>query len=134
MKRSMNEMGDEYLSGIREHLKKIGKHKAAWQAVLDAIEDIEIHHVWFDGSELNLSVAGGGSLLAAVMRPLRRLGFEPDSRPKAGDPSFSTRFRNGSGAVVYLTFSSKVCRRVQVGTKMVETPIYEVVCDEREGA
>jgi hypothetical protein len=130
MKRNFMGMGHNYLEGIRGTLKTLGKHKSIWQQVLDAVEDVELFHVWYDGAELNLSLNGGGSRLAAVVRQLRRLGFETDSKPKAGDTSYSTHFKHPSGAQVYVTFTSTVCRRIQVGVEMVEKPIYEVVCDD----
>lgn len=61
---------------------------------------------------------------------LRRSGFVPDARPKVKDTSFQTHFRQTDGATVWLSFSSSVCKRVQVGTRTVEEPIYEVQCEE----
>lgn len=39
-------------------------------------------------------------------------------------------FRHPDGASVWLSFSSSVCVRVQVGTRTVEEPIYEIQCEE----
>jgi hypothetical protein len=87
-------------------------------------------HVWADHSDINVSLSGNTADLTKFFRLMRSNGFVPDFRPKDAQNVFNTWFRHEDGTQFYLSFSSTVCRRVQVGTQMVETPIYETVCSD----
>ncbi len=87
-------------------------------------------HAYADPFDLNISFTGDKRALERAFGILRRNGFVPEERPKANQPSFHTRFRQIDGASVWLSFSSRVCKRVQVGTRTVEEPVYEIQCDD----
>lgn len=87
-------------------------------------------HVWADANDINVSISGDASDMAAFFRLMRTNGFEPDSRPKDAQTEFRTWFRHDDGTQFYLAFSSTVCKRVQIGTRTVEEPIYEIRCDD----
>lgn len=79
---------------------------------------------------ISVQFAGDGPKLTAVWKLLRQNGYSTYARPKKGDTTFYAFWeREGSGRI-FLNFSSTMCRRVQVGTKMVEQPIYETQCGE----
>lgn len=80
---------------------------------------------------IDISFTGDGPKLACVWTELRRHGYEPDSRPTKGDTSYNSHWRCGREgySTIWVSFSSSVCRRVQVGTKMVEQPVYETQCE-----
>jgi hypothetical protein len=84
----------------------------------------------FRSTSIDLSFTGSGDKLAMVWHLLRANGWTTNSRPKKGDTSYNGFWDapNDERARVWVQFSSSVCRRVQVGTKMVEQPIYETVC------
>ena len=80
--------------------------------------------------EVDLYASGNVTTLKEIYKGFRKLGYEPDDRPTAKPvSSFRTRFRQDGKADWYLSFSSTLCKRVKVGTKMVEQDIYEVVCE-----
>ena len=101
-----------------------------------------IMYVQYDvtNHSIDLTISGDKHVMEAVWGVLRKAGYEPDSRVK-DEPisSFSTWFRlansgydepNYKRLKVWFNFCSTKCRRVQTGVKMVEQPVYEVICDE----
>lgn len=92
-------------------------------------KNLQVLSVSLDTSSVDLSVAGNKDTLNLVFKILRKAQFEPDSRPKEAEPSFHTHFVHPTGARFWLNFSSTSCKRVQVGVKTVEQPVYEVQCE-----
>lgn len=85
--------------------------------------------------EVDLNFAGDAHKLAAVVRILRTAGFSTTAeRPKQGDTSWSAFYEHPNCAVrTWLHFTSSVCKRVKIGTKMVEQDIYETQCGDIAG-
>jgi hypothetical protein len=83
-----------------------------------------------DGGYIAFCFTGDGERLAAVWKELRRNGYKSDCRPKKGDTTFYAFWEREGYARLFMNFSSSMCRRVQVGTKMVEQPIYETQCGD----
>lgn len=79
---------------------------------------------------MSVSFAGDGPRLGKVWGELRRNGFTCDQRPKKGDTEFNGWFDQEGYPHISIHFTSTLCRRVQVGTKTVEQPIYETICGE----
>lgn len=104
------------------------------QVFLD-LEALEIEPLFGPGY-INLYFTGDGPKLAKVWAILRKGGFKPRERPKAGETKseFSTWWdKEGEKEhAFYMHFSSEVCRRVQIGTctRTIEEPIYEVQCGD----
>ena len=90
----------------------------------------ETCYVWADPSDINVSMTGNAEALTKFFRLMRANGFEPESRPTEKTPNYRSRFKNADQISFYLAFSSTVCRRVKVGTRTEEVPIYETVCDD----
>lgn len=80
--------------------------------------------------DINLSFTGNGAKLGEVWGLLRRYGYAPNNRPKKGESSFHTHWYKDGFSTIWMSFSSSVCRRVQVGTKTETVPIYEVQCGD----
>jgi hypothetical protein len=81
---------------------------------------------------IDLLFAGDGPKLAKVWRLLRLHGYNTLSRPKKGDTTFSAFWRPNvtvQYSPIWMQFSSTLCRRVKVGTKMQEVDIYETQCE-----
>lgn len=77
-----------------------------------------------------LSFAGDGPRLGKLWGELRRSGFACEERPKKGDTSFAGWFKQEGYPQLLVNFTSTLCRRVQVGTKTVEQPIFETICGD----
>jgi hypothetical protein len=81
-------------------------------------------------TDLDVCFTGDAHKFAAVVRLLRTRGFKCDALPPAkGDTGWIGRYKHPEYALqVWMSFSSSVCKRVKIGTKMVEQDIYEVQC------
>ena len=84
----------------------------------------------FDNEYMFLTFAGGGDKLKAAWAALRRAGYNTESRPEKGDTAFNAFWRKEGYAAIFMMFSSTLCRRVKVGTKMVEQDVFETQCGE----
>lgn len=95
------------------------------------LEEMNID-VGFDPDYQLISVrfTGDGSKLGKVWGELRRHGWNCDARPKKGDTEFHGWFSQEGEVKISVSFTSSLCRRVQVGTKTVEQPIYETICGD----
>lgn len=82
------------------------------------------------GGDITLSFTGDGERLRQVWSELRRNGYKCATHPKKGDTTFYGWWRQEGFSNLWMNFSSSVCRRVQIGTKMVEQPVYETQCGE----
>jgi len=121
-----------------EKYQQAGKHfKAFKQALNDAPElfrafeefDIDVRFN-LDNDYISFSFTGDGPKLTAVWKLLRQHGYKTEDHPKKGDTSFYAFWRQEGRPSLLMNFSSSMCRRVQVGTKLVEQPIYETQCGE----
>lgn len=97
---------------------------------IDAMKPMALHMSSPDW--ISISISGDKHKLAEAVRKLKTRGFRTDEKPPAkGVTSWTPLFkRDADGAYVYLHFAGTSCRRVQTGTKTVEVPVYETVCDE----
>lgn len=100
----------------------------------DLVEKLQNAGLTVSLSSGGLDVSGSGdkALLITAFKLLRGAGFVPNSRPEATATYFGTYFRHEelSSRSIYFSFSSSVCRRVQIGTELKEVPVYEVQCGE----
>ena len=87
----------------------------------------------FDFSNaFDIQLAGTAEDLTKIVRIIRRNGWELiSSRPRAGDAIWGAYFSKSGCPKVWLYFSSTVCKRVKVGTRMVEEDIYETRCTDQ---
>lgn len=115
---------------LEEHIARLRSCQPIFEAIfpeLEALNPLNIKFTAYDGA-LNLSIAGGREKLNQVWRILRTHGFDaPPNRPEVNSTTWSGYFTR-SVARVYITFASTQCIRRQIGTKMVETPVYATVC------
>lgn len=123
---------------LAEQALALAKARAKWATckdfylpIINALQRVGVEPA-LSGNDINVQFSGDKAKLAAVMRILRTSGFTfTANRPKQGDSDWHCYFHHPDSAVpVWLYFTSSVCRRVQVGTKMVETPIYETKCGD----
>jgi hypothetical protein len=104
--------------------------KITFDPVLVELEaNLQVVNVSLCSDSIDVKVAGDKKVLNIAFGVLRKFKFEPENRPKDSEPSFTTYFNHSTGARIWFSFSSTVCKRVQVGMKTVEQPIYETVCE-----
>lgn len=122
---------------LQEKQKAISDQFAAYAAcrpVLDAITaalEPSAQSIKFPDS-LDFHIVGNKSVLVNVFRILRTQGWETHfERPKEDDPTWvGFWYHPDCSTRIWLNFASSVCKRVQVGTALVEQPIYEVRCND----
>lgn len=116
---------------IAERREVWAMNKAVLAPVVNALRQIGAE-VSLSGS-LDVRLIGDKHVLANAVRILRTAGYGfTTTRPEKGDTQWSAFFYRQGGMEIWFQFSSSVCRRVQTGTKMVEQPIFETVCDSIE--
>jgi hypothetical protein len=92
---------------------------------------VNVTDVGIDSMSYNISVTGPRADLDVMFGILRRNGLQPSSRPEEKTQYYSTYWTfEDSSDYIFVMFSSTSCRRVQVGTKMEEVPVYDTVCEE----
>ena len=92
---------------------------------------VNVTDVGVDSSSYNISITGPRADLDVMFGILRRLGLQPTSRPQEKTQYFSTYWTfEDTTDYIFVMFSSTSCKRVQVGTKMEEVPVYDTVCEE----
>lgn len=96
--------------------------------------DIDVRIDTNSSASIDIRFSGSGGLLAEVWGLMRRAGWKlATSPPEKGATSFNGIWKHQSDrrlCDLWMNFSSTVCRRVQIGTRMVEQPIYETQCGE----
>lgn len=123
---------------VIEQAQKAKKYSTAFQTTVKAhaelfrgMEELDIDSQFcLTSGDINLTFTGTGTKLGEVWGLLRRNGYMPNSRPEKGKSSFHTHWYKDGFSTLWMSFSSSVCRRVQVGTKTEVVPIYEVQCGE----
>lgn len=79
--------------------------------------------------DLHLRVSGDKQKFLQLVRCHRRHGFKPDMPAKGATAAFWRINAYDAQMGMYFSFSSTVCQRVKVGTKMVEQGVYETHCE-----
>lgn len=121
----------EHSQKVSKALKEFKRTVNEMSPLFRSLEEMDIDLQFNpDGGYIALCFTGDGERLAAVWKELRRNDYKNDCRPKKGDTTFCAFWYREGYANLFMNFSSSMCKRVQVGTKMVETPIYETQCGE----
>jgi predicted porin len=115
---------------FRDRIQYIDKHGATFDRVLAAMPNGCVNSSHIYGGFAAIYTHGNAHVLAACIRALRTNGFSSTSKPEKNKAEFEASYRNDNGLHIIFTFTSQVCRRVQIGTKLVEQPVYEIVCGE----
>ena len=103
-----------------------------WDAVMALVGD-KVSYAYGISSGLYISMSGTVKDLAAVWHALRSLGYATtyaeETEEKVSEKDYT--FTKEGTVDVILRFYSTVCVRVQVGTKTVDEPVYEIQCLEQ---
>jgi len=135
---TLDYLPDKTLLRLMEQSQKAKQLHAAFHltvksfpALFRRLEELDIEPSFsLSDGDVNVYFTGDGHKLAEVWKALRQAGYETTARPKKGDSTFYAHWNLEGYSTIWMNFSSSVCRRVQVGTQMVEQPIYEVQCGE----
>ncbi len=135
----MSNLLSEIKAGIRDAKRSWKQQRRLFKEheadITEVVEEIDLSkassaRMDCDTEDVNFYVSGKTDVLKEVFRTFRKLGYEPSSRPEAKPQSnFTCYFHKDGKPTFYLSFSSTLCKRVKVGTKMQEVDIYETVCE-----
>ena len=122
---------------LSEQSLALAKLRLRWNAIKDFYRPIinAFHRLGLEpklSTDIDLYFSGDAKKLAAVVTILRGSGFNTSApRPKKGDTTWSAYYVHPDCETkVWLYFTSSVCKRVKVGTKMVEQDVFEVQCGD----
>lgn len=86
----------------------------------------------FSAPYIHLVGTGDKDKFLKLVRLHRRYGYKPNI-PEKGATEAMWFVNIAPELDIFVRFASTVCKRVQTGTRMVETPIYETKCEEFVG-
>jgi hypothetical protein len=127
---------DPILSKLRESHDKVARRAQQWLVAKTRYLRF-VQEMVLLGCELNMDsdfdvhfrIAGDKEKFLQLVRCHRRHGFKPEMPAKGATSAFWRITKYGSDIGLYFQFSSTVCHRVKVGTKMIEQDVYETHCE-----
>jgi hypothetical protein len=130
-KKNCVEQGVEYtLKSALELVEKWNQVRSQLTPMIEELIKVEIEPA-FASYSLDISFTGDKDKLVAALRIIMREGYKgKEEKPKQGDTSWYSWFHAEGKHPIWFSFTSSVCRRVKVGTKMVEQDVYEVRCGD----
>lgn len=109
-------------------------HKLDVNPIVEHIEN-GIGDCELSSDSIDIKLSGGMAVLIGVVSYLEDLGYEVYAPlPEATSSYWSSRAHHESRTPLWIWWSNTECRRVQVGTKMEEVPIYELRCGPEESS
>lgn len=113
---------------------RIAKQALAWKnhkdsliPVMRAFEVIGAHLTVDGDGDIGIGLAGDKETFVKAWKLLRSIGIRLSPVEK-GSTSLTQFLTHDSGLRIMFNFSSTVCQRVKVGTKMQEVDVYETQC------
>lgn len=127
---SIAKLIDEMASNVERTAEKVKDRAALFDKITEAMPPDALYSVTVDEWGTNYYVSGDVHDLAGAIRALRVNGFKSDAKPPTkNDASWSAYYHDEKQSNVSLHFTSKICKRVKIGTRMVEQDVYETVCE-----
>ena len=123
---------------LAEQALRLAKLRQRWAScreifapVISAFQRIGVEPQMRD-EYVTVCATGDKSKLENAFRILRGAGFSFSAeRPKKGDSQWYAFFSHpDSETKIFFQFTSSVCKRVKVGTKMVEQDVFETQCGD----
>ena len=119
---------------MSRQIEHITQHAELLDNFCENMPDEAVSSTYLYDNYVCFYVKGAGDVLAAAIRYCRTRGYVTDAEaPPEKASSWEGLFTHGTELNhprIRIHWSSTVCKMVQVGTKMVEQPIYELQCDE----
>jgi len=131
------ESADRELKEAKKRKKRVKKFISDYQDEINRITEGTTNLLkWLidvkidtNSSSLDISYAGDKLVLQGIFKALRALGYRTDKRPKENDSQWTAYWDHpDSDMRIWLKFSSTVCKRVKIGTKMEQVDVYETRC------
>ncbi len=122
-------------SDHKERMKFLKNHKEEFFRVANGLIVIQewIMRFSFDVASLDIHISGDHHAFKGMFSALRKLGYNCESRPMdktmASWSCWWYHEDKDKHPSLWVSFGSTKCTRIQTGTKMVEQPIYETVCN-----
>jgi hypothetical protein len=138
LEKNMSNALDKFKETLRKKRNDLRKHHRAIRANAEKLNALvsDLQEIgsdpYSDGDWIFIPLHGDKVKFLQFVRVICKHGFEKPSVEK-GATGFNKIARMGDGdteLTLYFQFSSTQCRRVKIGTEMVEREIYETVCDE----
>ena len=80
-------------------------------------------------TSLDISYAGDKLVLQGIWKAFRKLGYKSAKRPDESESQFTCYWDHPESDMrIWLRFSSTVCKRIKIGTKMEQVDVYETRC------
>jgi hypothetical protein len=127
---NLEELRDKVVKRQKETLDFIERNRESYGPIVEEVSLLDPYDMRIDSTSLDINIVGDKQVLNRVFGILRRHGYEPLERPTENTASYMTWFSKEGCGGIWLNFSSTQCRRVKVGTKMVEQDVYDVVCND----
>jgi len=121
----------------QRRLRWLAKHSDELAQIIDELNQWGEFTFTYAGDyqpHLDIRFTGDKRLFKRVYTNLLMRGCGEGVKPTAGSDSYSSFMcRHEDNFYVWISFSSTECKRVQVGVKMVEQPVYELQCGTNDG-
>lgn len=141
LKRTVMEQATE---SADQELKDAKRRKKAVKKFIEDFSD-EIHRItggttnlleWLisvsidtSSQSIDISYAGDKLVMHGIFKAFRALGYISDKRPTEKESQFTCYWNHpDSDMRIWLRFSSTVCKRIKIGTKMEKVDVYETRC------
>jgi hypothetical protein len=114
---------------LTEHFRNYSTDKDILDAIHSKLAPLAVSYAF--GTSLDYSFAGDRNLLVEVIRALRTSGWHSHNpKPEPDATTYYAWFNHKTAATrLWINFTSTQCKRVQIGTQLVEQPVYKVVCE-----
>jgi hypothetical protein len=126
---------DKYMMKLAKNVQEIAERRLAYLKVRDQLKEVldAFEALGADTSvdldcTINVRIAGDKETFVKCWKLWRSIGVRL-TPPSAGATEVYEHV-SALGVRIWFHFTSTVCKRVQVGTKMVATAVYEVQCGE----
>lgn len=127
---------DPVLGKLRESHDLIARRAKQWLALkqryLRFVQEMVLLgcELSMDGTfDVQFRVAGDKQKFLQLVRCHRRHGFSPTMPEKGATSAFWRINRDDAEFPMWFAFTSTVCQRVKVGTRMVEQDVFETHCE-----
>lgn len=132
LKKDMVDSVHSSLQLVTKGLLMVAEHGDKMISILEPVKT-KINSLTADFSGFNVYLAGGKDDLTTLFKALAAAGYRTNStRPEANSPSWYGYFESEDQTQfkIWVNFSSTVCKRVKIGTWMVEQDVYEISCGD----
>jgi len=131
----VNENATKNMARVRKTMALIANNEKLICNIESALSSInsKLMRALVEPPSLDLYYCGDKEVLHTIFKELAKLEFHSTSRPGKKFTVFTSYFEHKDPEKredfkIWLNFSSTVCERKVVGSKMVREDVYEVIC------